>query len=188
VDAVADRELMERFRDGHAASFERLYERHRGPLYRYFARQSAKDNVDDLFQETWLRLIRSKTRYQPEAPFRAYLYQIAHSVLVDHYRRHGHASRPQATPTLDPIDASAGPEQNYEAGTLRRTFIAALDSLPAEQREAFLLHEEAGLTLEQIAEVVGTGRETIKSRLRYGTRRLREALSRDLGVTTEDHA
>jgi len=178
---------MERFRDGHAASFERLYERHRGPLYRYFARQAPKDNVDDLFQETWLRLIRNKARYKPEAPFRAYLYQIAHSVLVDHYRRHGHASRPQANPALDPIDSSRGPEAHYEAGLARSAFIAALDSLPAEQREAFLLHEEAGLTLEQIAEVVGTGRETIKSRLRYATKRLREGLGRKLKVTAEDH-
>ncbi len=179
---------MERFRDGHAASFERLYERHRGPLYRYFARQAAKDNVDDLFQETWLRLIRSKARYRPEAPFRAYLYQIAHSVLVDHYRRHGHASRPQTNPELDPIDASAGPQDYYEAGTLRGAFLAALESLPAEQREAFLLHEEAGLTLEQIADVVGTGRETIKSRLRYASRRLRESLSSELGITTGEPA
>ena len=179
---------MERFRDGHAASFDRLYERHRGPLYRYFARQAAKDNVDDLFQETWMRLIRSKKRYRPEAPFRAYLYQIAHSVLVDHYRRHGHVSRPQANPALDPIDASAGPEDSYEAGTVRGAFIVALDALPAEQREAFLLHEEAGLTLEQIADVVGTGRETIKSRLRYATRRLRESLSDELGVTAGETA
>lgn len=179
---------MERFRDGHAASFEHLYERHRSPLYRYFARQAAKDNVDDLFQETWLRLIRSKARYRPEAPFRAYLYQIAHSVLVDHYRRHGHVSRPQSNPDLDPIDASAGPADNYEAGTVRGAFIAALNALPPEQREAFLLHEEAGLTLEQIGEVVGTGRETIKSRLRYATRRLRESLSDELGVTTGEPA
>lgn len=179
---------MERFRDGHAASFERLYDRHRGPLYRYFARQAAKDNVDDLFQETWLRLIRGKARYRPEAPFRAYLYQIAHSVLVDHYRRHGHASRPQPNPSLDPIDTSAGPADDYDAGLLRSAFVAALDSLPGEQCEAFLLHEEAGLTLEQIAEVVGTGRETIKSRLRYATRRLREELSRNLNVTAEDRA
>lgn len=179
---------MERFRDGHAASFERLYARHRGPLYRYFARQSAKDNVDDLFQETWLRLIRGKARYRPEAPFRAYLYQIAHSVLVDHYRRHGHASRPQANATLDPVDAASGPQERYEAGLARGAFVAALDALPAEQREAFLLHEEAGLTLEQIADVVGTGRETIKSRLRYATRRLRESLSRDLGITAQERA
>jgi len=179
---------MERFRDGHAASFERLYGRHRGPLYRYFARQTAKEHVDDLFQETWLRLIRGKARYRPNAPFRAYLYQIAHSVLVDHYRRQGHASRPRPDPDLDPIDASAGPDEHYEKAALRVAFVAALDALPAEQREAFLLHEEAGLTLEQIAEVVGTGRETIKSRLRYAARRLRESIGKDLGVATQEHA
>ena len=135
-----------------------------------------------------MRLIKNKTRYRPEAPFRAYLYQIAHSVLVDHYRRQGHVSRPQADPALDPLDASAGPEDEYDAATVKGAFVAALDALPAEQREAFLLHEEAGLTLEQIADVVGTGRETIKSRLRYAARRLRESLGNELGVTTGEPA
>ena len=179
---------MGRFRDGQAGSFERLYERHRAPLYRYFARQTAREHVDDLFQETWLRLIRGKARYRPDAPFRAYLYRIAHSVLVDHYRRHGHASRPRTDPDVDPADPAPGPERNYERCALRAALTAALEALPAEQREAFLLHEEAGLTLEEIAAVVGTGRETVKSRLRYAARRLREALGQDLAVAAEESA
>lgn len=59
---------------------------------------------------------------------------------------------------------------------MRATISRALTDLPAAQREAFLLHEEAGLTLEQIAKVVGTGRDTIKSRLRYALNRLRRDL------------
>jgi len=59
---------------------------------------------------------------------------------------------------------------------MRAAIAAALADLPAAQRETFLLHEEAGLTLEQIATVVGTGRETIKSRLRYALNRLRRDL------------
>jgi RNA polymerase sigma-70 factor (ECF subfamily) len=179
VDAPGDHELMLEFQGGHAASFDTLYARHRGPLYRYFARQAARATVDDLFQETWLRIIRGKAGYRADASFRAYLYRIAHNVLVDHYRRERHASRPVATEGLDPEDPAPGPEADYAALALRTAFTAALEALPAAQREAFLRLEEAGLTLDQIAHAVGTGRETVKSRLRYAVRRLREALARD---------
>jgi RNA polymerase sigma factor (sigma-70 family) len=173
---VADHELMLRYRDGDAASFEPLYRRHRAPLYRYFARQTDRAHVDDLFQETWMRVIKARSDYRPDASFGAYLYRIAHNVLVDHYRRTGHASRPVAVTDLDPPDADCGPDGHYEAARLRAEFHAALRSLPAEQRETFLLHEESGLTLEQIAAVMGTGRETVKSRLRYAVAKLRESL------------
>lgn len=176
---------MLRYRDGHAGAFEALYARHRGPLYRYFARQAARASVDDLFQETWLRVIRAKVEYRHDASFRAYLYKIAHSVLVDHYRREGHPSRPAPAEVLDPEDPRDGPDAEYDAGALRAAFVTALGTLPAEQREAFLLHEEAGLTLEQIATVVGTGRETVKSRLRYAVSRLRQALGDRLKMPGE---
>lgn len=176
---------MLRYQDGHAASFEELYDRHRGPLYRYFARQAARAYVDDLFQETWLRVIRARADYRHEASFGAYLYRIAHNVLVDHYRREGRLARPVAVEAPDPPDPAVGPDGQYERQALRSAFVAALETLPVEQREAFLLHEEAGLTLEQIATVVGTGRETIKSRLRYAVARLRETLGERLGASQE---
>jgi RNA polymerase sigma-70 factor (ECF subfamily) len=185
VDAPADHELMLRYRDGHAASFEELYGRHRGPLYRYFARQAASASVDDLFQETWMRVIRAKADYRHDAAFGAYLYRIAHNVLVDYYRREAHVSRPLSSEAIDPPDPAIGPAEQYDAARLRAVFVAALGTLPAEQREVYLLHEEAGLTLDQIAAVVGSGRETVKSRLRYAVGRLREQLGEQLKMAEE---
>ena len=176
---------MQRYRNGDGASFEQLYARYRGPLFRYFARQAAKASVDDLFQETWLRVIRAEADYGHEAAFRAYLYRVAHNVLVDHYRRELHTARPTPTEHVDPVDPADGPEDRYEADHLRAVFVAALGALPAEQRETFLLHEEAGLTLEQIGTVVGAGRETVKSRLRYAVNRLRDALGEQFKVQEE---
>ena len=164
------------FQAGEPAAFEALYRRYRAPLYRYFARQVEAMFVDDLFQDTWLKVIRAKARYRPGAPFQAYLYRIAHNALVDHYRRRAQPALPTATDALDPPDDAPGPERNALAAELRAAFVAALAALPHEQRETFLLHEEAGLTLEQIADVVGSGRETVKSRLRYAVKRLRETL------------
>lgn len=168
---------MNRFQDGDTAAFETVYGRHRGPLYRYFLRQVARGAVDDLFQEVWLRIIKGKASYRPDAPFSAYLYRIAHNVLVDHYRRTGRAPELTSCEDLELPDPGAGPERDLGRIELREAITAALDELPAAQREVFLLQQEAGLTLEQIATVVGTGRETIKSRLRYALNRLRQELS-----------
>ncbi len=168
---------MLRYRDGDAEAFETLYSRHRGPLYRYFIRQVSRAQVDDLFQEVWLRVIRGQDRYRASAPFSAYLYRIAHNVLVDHYRRTGRSvefNTPEP-PELD--DPGPTPERALVQGELRERLLAALEDLPAPQREVFLLHQEGGLTLEQIGQVVGAGRETVKSRLRYAVSRLRRGLA-----------
>ena len=170
---------MCRFQSGNIAAFERLYANHRGALYRYFLRQVARSAVDDLFQDVWFRVIRSKNRYTPDAPFGAFLYRIAHNVLVDYYRKVGKSTELAPDEPADIPDTSAGPERTLTRFELKEALTRALDSLPAAQREAFLLHEEGGLTLEQIAKVVGTGRETIKSRLRYALNRLRRELAKE---------
>ncbi len=167
---------MGRFQNGDTAAFETLYARYRGALYRYFVRQVVRSAVDDLFQDVWLRVIKGQARYRPDAPFAAYLYRIAHNVLVDHYRREGRAPEFTSAEHLQLPNPGAGPERAFTQVEMRAAISRALSDLPAAQREAFLLHEEAGLTLEQIAAVVGTGRETIKSRLRYALNRLRRDL------------
>ena len=167
---------MSRFKNGDAAAFETLYAQHRGPLYRYFLRQAARGAVDDLFQDVWFRVIKGRDRYRPEAPFSAYLFRIAHNVLVDHYRHLGRAPEFTSAETLELPNPSADPEREFTQAELRAALSTALSDLPAAQREAFLLNRETGLTLEQIADVVGTGRETVKSRLRYALSRLRNAL------------
>lgn len=177
VSSPADSALMLRYQDGDNAAFEVLYRRHRGPLYRYFVRHASRALVDDLFQEVWLRVIRGNKRYRASAPFAAYLYRIAHNVLVDHYRS---GSRRAEAASREPAELAApggAPELDVDREELRVRLSRALDALPTAQREAFLLHQEGGLTLEQIGQVVGVGRETVKSRLRYAVRRLRTELA-----------
>ena len=131
-----------------------------------------------------MRVIRARDRYQPTAPFGAYLFRIAHNVLVDHYRRS--ATQPPRE-GLDP-DQVPGPDPNptasgYDANAVFETLATAIRSLPAAQRDAFLLHQEAGLTLEQIGQITGVGRETVKSRLRYALRKLKAQLGEGSGGT-----
>jgi len=74
------------------------------------------------------------------------------------------------------MQATMQPERRAEARDQAARLLTLVEGLPAVQREAFLLHEEGGLSLEQIAEVTGTGRETVKSRLRYALDKLREGM------------
>ena len=175
-----DRALMLRYRDGDVTAFETLYQRHRVPLYRFLLNQSRDiQAAEDIFQEVWSRIIRSRDRYRPAAKFATYMYHIARNCFLDHVRRSGRQPVLVSIDDDPPEELLAGsdnPEVAAEMSNARTYLRAALDSLPPEQREAFLLREEAGLTLEEIGQVTGVGQETAKSRLRYAIVKLRNSL------------
>jgi RNA polymerase sigma-70 factor (ECF subfamily) len=180
-DGRTDEELMLAYAQGDVRAFDQLYERQRGMLYRFILRSVPdRASADELYQETWSRLIASRTRYRVEAKFSTWLLQIAHNLIVDSFRR----ARPQAgaeeTETmmrdLD-VPESERPEQVLSEFEQRRRLQLALEALPSEQREAFLLRVESGLGLEEIATITGAGHETVKSRLRYAFAKIREKLA-----------
>jgi RNA polymerase sigma factor (sigma-70 family) len=89
-NADTDEDLMLRYRDGDAAAFEVLYGRHKGGVFRYMLRQcSARGIAEELFQEVWMNLIKSRASYSVQARFSTYIYSIAHNRLIDHYRETG---------------------------------------------------------------------------------------------------
>jgi RNA polymerase sigma-70 factor (ECF subfamily) len=186
--ATSDEALMIRYRDGDASSFEILYERHRGPLYRYFLRQSGIVALaEELFQDVWLKVIQSRDRYEVRAKFTTYLYHLAHNRLIDHYRRQ--ATGLPMSYDDDPDDsqieqvANAGiyePENELDRRRQVQRLLRLLDNLPEAQREVFLLREEGGLSLLEIAEITGVTVEAAKSRLRYAMAKLRQGLAKDV--------
>jgi len=176
-----DEELMLAYAQGDVRAFDALYGRQRGMLYRFILRSvSDRATADELYQETWSRLIASRTRYRVEARFSTWLLQIAHNLIVDSFRR----ARPQAgAEETETVMRELGapeadrPEQVLGEFEQRRRLQVALEGLPSEQREAFLLRVESGLGLEEIAAVTGAGHETVKSRLRYAFAKIREKLN-----------
>jgi RNA polymerase sigma-70 factor (ECF subfamily) len=168
-----DEQLMLAYRDGDAGAFETLYARHRGALYRFVLR-SLKDRgtAEELFQEAWIRVIEARERYAPSARFSTWLYTIAHNLLVDHWRRKG-----LVLVDSDEEPASGDdPAQRVEARQTAARFLQALEALPPAQREAFLLHEEAGLSVAEIAAATGSNEEAAKSRLRYAMAKLKAVI------------
>ena len=170
-----DEQLMLAYRDGDAAAFENLYTRHRARLYRFVLRSVKSRAIgEELFQEIWMRVIEARARYTPQARFTTWLYTIAHNHLVDHWRKRGLtlvSLEGDETP-----GASPDPADHAEARESLARFAAALEALPPLQREAFLLHEEGGLSVTEIAAATGTHEEAAKSRLRYAMAKLKAAI------------
>ena len=173
---------MMRFAAGDADAFDALYARHRSGVFRYLLRQCQnRATAEELFQDVWMNLVHARARYRVQAKFPTYLYTLAHNRLIDHFRRHKRLHVvPLGEDDADPVELQASPTLQPERGAQAREQAARLLQLVAElphvQREAFLLHEEGELSLDEIAQVTGTNRETVKSRLRYAMDKLREGM------------
>ncbi len=176
-----DEELMLAYAQGEMRAFDVLYARTRAMLYRFILRSiNDRASADEIFQETWSRAIAARSRYRVEAKFSTWLLQIAHNLIVDSFRR----SRPQADAeetddvmrNLDAPDHER-PEQVLSEFEQRRRLQLALEALPPDQREAFVLRMESALSLAEIAQITAAGQETVKSRLRYAFAKIREKLA-----------
>ena len=172
-----DSALMLRYKDGDTAAFEALYRRHNDALYRYLLRLCRhRATAEDVFQEVWGKIIKSRANYRPTAKFTTFMYRVAHNCFIDNVRRNKrHSNSTELEPELY-ADSSEQPDTIAERSLAKERLALALRDLPEEQRDAFLLHEEAGLNIDQIASVTGSNRETAKSRLRYAINKLRAAI------------
>jgi len=178
--AAGDEELMQRYRNGDADAFVQLYQRHGDRLHR-FVRRMVSDwtEVDEVFQEIWIAVIRGKDRYVSSSGFTTWLFTIAHHRAVERRR----ASSPFArVDSVDPNEVELVDDGNPDPGDFMhradvgQALLDAISRLPLLQREAFLLRAEEDMSIEQIATVTGVGHDTAKSRLRYAYARLRKSL------------
>ncbi len=180
---VSDEALMLQYQQGDQAAFETLYRRYKDALYRYFIKHcSDEPQSEELYQEVWIKLINSATRYQPKAKFTTYLFTIAHNTLVDYYRK----SKPAQVVEFEEAEMNyeltntsntlALPEDEFTLKQKTKQLMHAFDELPASQKEAALLHFEQDMNVNEIAEITKVNPETAKSRLRYAKNKLKAAL------------
>ncbi len=168
---------MQGFAAGDASAFDQLYERHRGPLFRFLQRQCGdRAQAEELFQDVWMALISARERYRVEAKFTTYLYTLARHRMIDHFRRQGVRSQIYTDTDEESIEShpatNPNPEQQLEASRNVNQLLTLVKGLPSAQREVILLRAEAGLSIEEIAQVTSSERETVKSRLRYALDKL----------------
>ncbi len=186
VEAPSDETLFASYAVGDAAAFATLYSRHERPVHRFLLRSLGNAALaDEVLQEVWLAVIRNAAHFEPRAKFTTWLYRIARSRLIDHWRARRETVSLEDAAANDPehalvdviaADASFEPEVQALSRAQARAFVAAVEQLPALQREAFLLHAEGGLTVDEVAELTGVGAETAKSRLRYAMSKLRASM------------
>ncbi|WP_198266257.1 sigma-70 family RNA polymerase sigma factor [sulfur-oxidizing endosymbiont of Gigantopelta aegis] len=191
TDEQTDEQLIHAYQQGNVAAFEILYLRYKNAIYHYLFRQTqSTSSADELHQDVWLNLIKSRSRFKQDASFKTWLYTIARNRLLDHYRQSKHqalhlvrslADTENAEAELDKAIEKSGtsvetPDNTLQTEQLQQRLLQGIDDLPHEQREVFLLHEKNGLSLADIAQVTDSSYESVKSRLRYAIKKLRQHL------------
>lgn len=152
-------------------AFEVLYGRYKNALFAFISRSCPRGVAEEIAQDTWAAIIDSAQRYTDSATFKTYLYHIAHNKIVDHWRRQKPDQNDETVDTIDAIvdENNVTPEKEIVYSQIN----SAIRQLPGEQRDTFLLQQQ-GFSQSEIAEITGSGKETVKSRLRYATNTLRQ--------------
>jgi RNA polymerase sigma-70 factor (ECF subfamily) len=182
-----DTSLIKQYSEGDLLAFETLYKRHKGGLYRYFMRHIPDPNLaEDLYQDIWSKVIVQAKQYKASAKFTTWLYTLAHNKLVDHVR-HLTVVNKVVVQSFDEETADSpevfksSPIHNQSENDLTsirdaESLKQCIGQLPQAQKDSFLLKEEAGLTVKDIATILNISFEASKSRLRYAYVNLRQCL------------
>jgi len=192
----SDESLLERFNGGDAGAFEILLSRYRVPIFNFILR-SVRDRhkAEDLMQEVFLRIVRRSKDFKGESKFSTWTYAIARNICIDESRKAKHrrhrsldvGSRRgdgESAPLVERVASNShGADRSATSRKLRGEIAEAVELLPEDQREVFLLRQVQGMPFKEIADLVGVPENTVKSRMRYALERLREAL-----IEYEDYA
>ena len=187
-----DEALMQAFARGDMNAFEQLYNRHETGVWRFVFRSVQNDAVtDDLVQELWFSVTRSAASYEPTAKFKTWLFTMARNRVIDHVRSaRNHASIDAENEEGESMfsdlaaDSRLGPMRQVSSREQAKALLDAIEQLPADQREAFLLQAEGDMSVEEIAAAIGVTFETAKSRLRYARNKLKTLLADFAEVST----
>ncbi len=189
-ESRSDEALMMSFREGDARSFEEIVARHKRGLFNFLLRSvQNRSRAEEMLQEVFLRVVRSKERYERTAKLTTWLYTIARNLCVDESRR----ARFRKTVSLDAprrgaeeespamIETVAADQVSTDdeaaAPQLRARIAKAVEQLPEDQREVFLMRQMSGLSFKEIGDIVGAPENTVKSRMRYALEKLRQELA-----------
>ncbi len=200
---MPDEALMQAYARGDAAAFDTLYARHEAALLRFVRRllgQRLAAQADEVFQDTWMRIIAAREGFDASlARWRTWAFTIAHNLAMDRLRvsgremsfDHHDAGADAAQEPLDWLQealdmAHPSSEDTAHWRAAGQQMLRCLEDLPAPQRAVFLLHHEGDGSVEDLAQQLGLGFETTKSRLRYALTKLRGCMQhylQPLGAT-----
>ena len=186
---ISDEALMIRYQRGERAAFTMLVRRHQTPLFNFALRQlGVPQQAEDVVQEAFVRVVQNAGEFKHEARFTTWVYTITRNLCIDQMRKRAlrrHASLDEARPSAEgdgptlgeqTADSRASVEREASGTELKERIAKAVEKLPDDQREVFLMREVSNLPFKEIAEIVGVPENTVKSRMRYALERLQQAL------------
>ena len=175
--SITDEALMAAYAEGDSASFDLLYHRHKVAVHRFFLRQNISLAVaEELCHDTWLKVINARKSYQVTALFRTYLFTIARRVLIDFSQKKSSTNEQSFNQEIEPeieVDDKSKTVSNHQ---LKQALTNEISKLTFEQKQVFLLKQDAGFTIEQIAKITEQHKEKVKSNWRYALQKMREGL------------
>ncbi|MFZ0310570.1 MAG: sigma-70 family RNA polymerase sigma factor [Candidatus Sulfotelmatobacter sp.] len=186
-EGYTDAEVMLRVKAGDQSAFDYLVQKYRRPLVSFMYRMARNTTVaEDLAQEVFLRVYRSRQTYEASAKFTTWLYRIATNLAVNHARDTRH-ERPEVTVSLDEPDEETGTTMDLADGKIsaeealvRRERMLAIrgkvEALPERQKLAVIMHKYQQMDYKQIAEVLKLSESATKSLLFRAYETLREQL------------
>jgi RNA polymerase sigma-70 factor (ECF subfamily) len=186
-DNSSDEQLMSAFSKtedvNNQRAFEILYQRHKGPLYRFIKKSiNHEQDANEVFQELWFKIINYKQQYDPQQKFTTWAYTIARRLIIDQFRKTGRmaeVTRMDASPETQAQEHELKqPENDFEARQMSKELNHAITALPLNQRTAFIMKHDSGLSIKEIAQITAQPHEQIKSQYRYAVQKIKMALER----------
>ena len=178
----SDEMLMVRYKRGDRDAFAELVRRYERPLFNFSLRYIGnRDQAADITQETFLRVVKRSADFKHESRFSTWLFAITRNLCIDELRKRKHRDHEplmESTATRPAVSHQELDAETRAASTeIRDCIINAIDHLPEEQKEVFLLRHLGGVPFAEIALVVDASENTVKSRMRYALERLQNQLS-----------
>jgi RNA polymerase sigma-70 factor (ECF subfamily) len=177
----SDRELVVAYLQGSADAFDRLYDRYRKPLYGYLSQlvPGRSALADDLFQQTWVKVLDALPRYQEQQKFIGWLFRIAHNLVMDNFRAAGtgQGEGDVALEEIEEVVAAGGMDaaEQVADGELKEALARVIGNLGAEQKEVLLLRQQ-GIPFKEIAEIQKVSINTVLGRMHYAVQNIRREL------------
>ena len=181
---VDDAILIKEYLSGDDRAFTLLYERYKALLYSYLNRllDNNRPSADDLFQQTWIKVVDQLGHYEHRQQFSAWLLRIAHNLTIDYFRKCGRQSQYEAgslddsETAVDPPDKDNEPWRGMHREELEKAVSDAVGKLSPELREVFLLRRE-NISFREIAVIQKCSINTALARMQYALKNLRKSLA-----------
>jgi len=183
---ISDEKLICLYVKGDLQALDELINRYKKPLYSFLWRFASPGiEVEEIFQETWLRVIQKSSNFEQNS-FKGWIFKIAYHLVIDRSRlKRSNLSLDYISEYSDGIQTLADtlpakggrPDQNANNGDLKKAIEQALNNLPPEQREVFVLRMEVDMPFKEIAELQGTSVNTSLARMQYALSKMRNLLA-----------